>query len=187
MSDAGLTQTADLVGTLRYMSPEQALAKHGLVDHRTDIYSLGVTFYELMTGRPAVDGQGREEILNAITLKAPRPLRALNAAIPAELETVILKAIALEPAERYATAQELADDLRRFLEDKPIQARRPSLYQRFTCRAGCTERDVSEDRNAGPLKCNGLVRPDPPPGGQAAGPEVNAAGVGSAAHGSRRC
>src|SRR5262249_20488883 len=114
------------------MSPEQALAKHGLVDHRTDVYSLGVTLYELLTGRPAVEGKDREEILNAITLNEPRAPRTLDAAIPHDLETIVLKAMAKIPSERYATARELADDLRRHLDSQPIRARRASLSQRFT-------------------------------------------------------
>ncbi|HEV3204533.1 MAG TPA: serine/threonine-protein kinase, partial [Gemmataceae bacterium] len=126
----GLTMTGDLVGTLRYMSPEQALAKRALVDHRTDIYSLGVTLYELMTLEPAFSGRDREELLWQIAFEEPRPLRQLNKSIPLELETIVLKAIEKNPAERYATAQELADDLERFLGDKPIQARRPTLLHR---------------------------------------------------------
>jgi WD40 repeat protein/serine/threonine protein kinase len=128
--DAGLTMTGDVLGTLRYMSPEQALAKHGLVDHRTDVYSLGVTLYEVLTGTPAVHGNDREQILNAITLDEPRPLRRLDPAIPHDLETIVLKAIATGPNERYATAKDLANDLRRFLEYSPIRARRPSLLAR---------------------------------------------------------
>jgi serine/threonine protein kinase len=131
-ADAGLTMTGDVLGTLRYMSPEQALAKHGLVDHRTDVYSLGVTLYELLTGMPAVAGKVREEILNAITLDEPRPLRALEAAIPQDVETIVLKAIEKDPHDRYATARELADDLRRYLEDKPLRTRRPTMWQRAT-------------------------------------------------------
>jgi serine/threonine protein kinase/Flp pilus assembly protein TadD len=129
-ADGGLTMTGDLLGTLRYMSPEQALAKHGLVDHRTDIYSLGATLYELLTLRPVIDGRDRQEVLRKIAFEEPAPPRALDRGIPADLETVVLKALAKEPAERYATAQELADDLRRFLEHRPVQARRPSLVQR---------------------------------------------------------
>jgi serine/threonine protein kinase len=126
-ADAGLTMTGDVIGTLRYMSPEQAMAKHGLVDHRTDIYSLGVTLYELLTGVPAVPGKDRHELLQQIAFAEIVPPRQHEPSIPLDLETVLLKALAHEPAERYATAQELADDLRRFLEDRPIQARRPSL------------------------------------------------------------
>jgi serine/threonine protein kinase/Flp pilus assembly protein TadD len=129
-ADAGLTMTGDVLGTLRYMSPEQALAKHGLVDHRTDIYSLGVTLYELLTGTPAVGGKDREEILNAITLQERRPPRALDAAIPRDLETIVLKAMEKSPTDRYGMAQEMADDLERFLKDEPIRARRPALIQR---------------------------------------------------------
>ena len=111
------------------MSPEQALAKRGYLDHRTDIYSLGATLYELVTLRPAVDGQDRQEVLRKIAQDEPTPPRRLNPAIPRELETILLKAMGKEPGSRYATAQELADDLVRFLEDKPIQAKRPSLVQ----------------------------------------------------------
>jgi serine/threonine protein kinase/Flp pilus assembly protein TadD len=129
-ADAGLTMTGDVLGTLRYMSPEQALAKHGLVDHRTDVYSLGVTLYELLTGTPVVVGKDREEILNAITLDEPPRPQKLDSATPSDLETIVLKAISKYPAERYATAQEFADDLRHFLEDEPIRARRPSMLVR---------------------------------------------------------
>jgi serine/threonine protein kinase len=129
VNDAGLTMSGDLLGTLRYMSPEQALARHGLVDHRTDVYSLGATLYELLTGRPAVEGKDRQEILKRIA--DGEPPRAADSGVPADLETIVLKALAKEPAERYATAQELADDLRRFLEHRPIRARRPTWLQRL--------------------------------------------------------
>jgi WD40 repeat protein/serine/threonine protein kinase len=128
--DTGLTMSGDLLGTVRYMSPEQALGKGTVVDPRTDIYSLGVTLYELLTLEPAHNGRDRQEVLRQIAEDEPIPLRALNKAIPAELETIVLKALSKAGDERYASAQELADDLRRFLEDKPIRARRPSLRQR---------------------------------------------------------
>jgi serine/threonine-protein kinase len=129
-SQAGLTMTGDLIGTLRYMSPEQALAQRVLIDHRTDIYSLGVTLYELLTLAPAFGGRDREELLRQIAFEEPKPARRLNRAVPAELETVVGKATEKNPADRYATAQELADDLERFLKDEPIRARRPTLVQR---------------------------------------------------------
>ncbi len=129
-SQAGLTMSGDLVGTLRYMSPEQALAKRVAVDHRTDIYSLGVTLYELLTLEPAFGGQDRQELLRQIAFEEPPSPRRLNKAIPAELETIVLKAMEKNSTERYATAQELADDLERFLKDEPIRARRPTLVQR---------------------------------------------------------
>jgi tetratricopeptide (TPR) repeat protein len=128
---ASLTVSGDLVGTLRYMSPEQALAKHNLVDHCTDVYSLGATLYELLTLRPAVDGPDKEEILRRIAFEEPTAPRRLNRAIPVELETIVLKALEKAPQDRYATAQELADDFRRFLEDRPIRVRRPSVVQRL--------------------------------------------------------
>jgi serine/threonine protein kinase len=129
-SEAGLTLTGDLVGTVRYMSPEQALGKRGLVDQRTDLYSLGVTLYELLTLEPAYAGNDRQELLRRIAVEEPRHPRQLNRAVPAELETVVLKAMAKDPAERYGSARELADDLRRFLEDRPVRARRPSPWRR---------------------------------------------------------
>src|SRR6516225_8210030 len=116
--------TGDLLGTLRYMSPEQALAKRVPVDHRTDVYSLGVTLYELLTLRPAFDGKDRAEILRKLESDEPTPLRKLNASVPQDLETIIHKALAKEPSDRFATAKDLADDLRDFLEDRPIRARR---------------------------------------------------------------
>jgi serine/threonine protein kinase len=129
-SQAGLTMTGDLVGTLRYMSPEQVLAKRLLIDHRTDIYSLGVTLYELLTLEPAFSGSDREELLQQIAFQEPPPPRKQNKAVPRELETIVLKAMEKNPEGRYATAQELTDDLRRFLENKPIRAKRPTRVQR---------------------------------------------------------
>jgi serine/threonine protein kinase/tetratricopeptide (TPR) repeat protein len=129
-SQASLTLTGDLVGTLRYMSPEQALAQRVVVDHRTDVYSLGATLYEVLTLEPAFTGQDRQELLRQIAFEEPRPLRKINKAIPAELATIVLKALEKNPAERYGTAQELADDFERWLKDEPIRAHPPSLFAR---------------------------------------------------------
>jgi eukaryotic-like serine/threonine-protein kinase len=129
-TNTGLTLTGEVLGTLRYASPEQALAKRGVVDHRSDIYSLGATLYELLSLRPLFDGRDRLELLRQIGEEEPRSLRSSDRAIPEDLETIILKAIAKEPGDRYASAQALADDLRRFREDLPIQARRPTVVEK---------------------------------------------------------
>ncbi|MEX2141999.1 MAG: protein kinase [Pirellulales bacterium] len=129
-TDATLTLSGDLLGTLRYMSPEQILGSRAGVDHRTDIYSLGVTLYELLAREPPFKGNDRKNLLRQILEEEPRPLRRIDRAIPADLETVVHKAMAREPAFRYATAREFAADLRRFLEHKPVLARRPNLWER---------------------------------------------------------
>ncbi|QEH37071.1 Serine/threonine-protein kinase PrkC [Aquisphaera giovannonii] len=127
-----LTATGEAPGTPRYMSPEQALGRRAPLDGRADIYSLGVTFYELLTLRPAFPGTDRVELLRRIAHEQPvRPSR-IDATIPADLETIILKAMEKAPEHRYATAAELADDLGRFLEGRPILARRPGLAERVS-------------------------------------------------------
>jgi serine/threonine protein kinase/WD40 repeat protein len=125
-----LTATGDMVGTFRYMSPEQALGKPVLVDHRTDVYSLGLTLYELITLRPAFLGFDRAALIRQIAEDDPPPPRRLAPGVPADLETIVLKSMAKAPEQRYSSAQELADDLERFLADRPIRARPPSLPQR---------------------------------------------------------
>jgi serine/threonine protein kinase/tetratricopeptide (TPR) repeat protein len=126
----GVTMSGDLLGTLRYMAPEQALAKHGLVDHRADIYALGATLYELLTGRPAVAATERAEVLRQIAFEEPTPPRKIDRSIPVELETITLKALAKCPQDRYATAGEIAEDLRLHIADKPIKAKPPTVVQR---------------------------------------------------------
>jgi tetratricopeptide (TPR) repeat protein len=128
-ADSGVTATGDLLGTLRYMSPEQALAQRELVDHRSDQYSLGVTLYELITARPAFEGDDLQALVNQITAGEPAPPRKLDPRIPRDLETVVLRAMAREPARRYPTMRALAEDLERFLSDRPILARRPTALE----------------------------------------------------------
>ena len=140
-TDLSLTHTGDMVGTLRYMSPEQAQARGGVVDQRTDIYALGVTLYELLTLQPAFNGRDHQELLRQIAQDEPVSPRRKNSVVPRDLETIVLKAIAKDPASRYPTAQELADDLRRFMDDQPIMARRPGLVER-TVRWSRRHRDL---------------------------------------------
>jgi tetratricopeptide (TPR) repeat protein len=127
----GVTVTGELLGTLRYMSPEQATARRGVVDHRTDIYALGMSLYELLTLEPAFTARNRAELFAQIAGDDPAPPRRRNRAVPAELGTITLKALAKDLAQRYGTAQELADDLRRFLDDRPVLARRPTAAERL--------------------------------------------------------
>ncbi|MFO0961122.1 MAG: serine/threonine-protein kinase [Isosphaeraceae bacterium] len=127
--DLDLTRTGDVLGTLRYMSPEQSRARHGMVDPRTDIYALGATLYELLALHAAFDGRDRQELLRQIALDEPPPLRRANPAVPRDLETIVFKAMAKDPASRYQSARDMADDLQRFLAHKPVLARRPGLLQ----------------------------------------------------------
>jgi serine/threonine protein kinase/WD40 repeat protein/tetratricopeptide (TPR) repeat protein len=122
----GPTRSGDLVGTLRYMPPERF---DGWSDPRSDLYALGATLYELLTLRPAFDATSREQLVQRVLNDTPTTPRRLDARIPRDLETLTLKAIAREPADRYPTARAMADDLRRFLEDRPVAARRPRLIE----------------------------------------------------------
>lgn len=125
-ADPGMTLTGDLVGTLRYMSPEQTLGDRVAIDNRTDVYSLGATLYELLTLQPVFTGADRPSLLRQVVFEQPRPARQVERSLPVPLETILLKALAKSPPDRYATAGAMADDLRRFLEQKPILATRPS-------------------------------------------------------------
>jgi serine/threonine protein kinase len=128
-SSAALTATGDLLGTLRYMSPEQAQGRRVPIDHRTDVYSLGASAYEVLTLQHAFPGDDRQELLRRITTEDPARPRRINRAVPSELEAVVLKAMEKDPADRYATAQEMADDLERFLADQPVRARHPAKWR----------------------------------------------------------
>lgn len=126
--DSELTQTGDLLGTLRYMSPEQVV---GEFDHRSDVYSLGLTLYELLTFRPAHDASIRSRIVEQISEASPRSPRQINPGIPQDLETIILKATAHDAKDRYQSAKEMTEDLQRFCGGFPIQARRFSVTEQL--------------------------------------------------------
>src|SRR5688572_4115223 len=130
-----LTDTGDFVGTPLYMSPEQVRARKTRIDHRTDIYSLGATLYEMLTLRPPFRGKTNQDTLTQITTRDPDPPRAVNFRIPRELETIVLKCLRKEPGERYGTAEALAQDLRRFVRGDPIEARPQSHWERLSRRA----------------------------------------------------
>ena len=129
LADPGLTHHDSLLGTPRYMSPEQA--RTGSIDGRTDVYSLGATLYELLTLRPPFDGRSAAELIDQIGETEPAPPSAVDARVPRDLETIVLKTLAKRPADRYATAGELAEDLARFLNHEPVRARRISVAGRL--------------------------------------------------------
>jgi tetratricopeptide (TPR) repeat protein len=121
-----LTTTGDIVGTLRYMAPERF---NGWSDPRSDVYGLGATVYELATLRPAFHDSNRARLIERVLHDDPPRPRSLDRHIPRDLETIILKALAKEPGDRYRSAQALAEDIRRFLVDRTIEARRASRLE----------------------------------------------------------
>jgi eukaryotic-like serine/threonine-protein kinase len=133
--DSDLNSSADGLGSLRYQSPEQAGASRCAVDGRSDLYALGATLYELVTLRQLFEGGDRNELLKRIVSEDARFSRKLDAAIPVDLQTIVLKTLAKDPRERYATAGDLAGDLTLFLADQPIRARPPRLVPRVVKRA----------------------------------------------------
>jgi eukaryotic-like serine/threonine-protein kinase len=128
VEDEDLTRPGDLVGTIRYMAPERF---RGRCDARSDVYALGLTLYELLAFRPAFDASNREALLYQVNEVEPPRLRRLNPDVPADLETIVHKAIEKDAAHRYVHAAELAEDLRCFLEDRPIGARRITSTERL--------------------------------------------------------
>ena len=147
--DATVTHTGRLVGTPMYMSPEQVTARLD-VDHRTDIYSLGLVLYELLILRPAMLAPTREGILRNIVTKALPPVSSKNPGVSQDLEGVVHKATARDPDARYQTAEELALDLQRWLEGKPVSAK-PYRYE-----ADLTEIEATRPRSVLTLSVGAL-------------------------------
>ena len=126
---AGLTETGRVMGTIAYMSPEQARGNTALLDRRSDVYSLGATLYALLTGAPPFRGEGLD-CMASIVKDDPVSLRRLVPTIPADLDTVVLTCLEKDPRRRYATARALGEDLQRILDGEPIQARAATPMER---------------------------------------------------------
>ncbi|MCL4203632.1 MAG: protein kinase [Pirellulaceae bacterium] len=130
LDDATLSMTGALLGTPRYMSPEQASSGERRIDHRTDIYSLGATLYELATGQPVFDGDSPHRVIARIVSDEVTAPRLVRPGLPRDLETILLKCLHKDSAQRYQSARALADDLRAFSDGRPIAARRLGMFDR---------------------------------------------------------
>lgn len=131
LDQQSITLSGELMGTPLYMSPEQVAAGRIGIDHRTDIYSLGVVMYHLLCLKPPFEAETREGLLRAIAMQPPQPLSGKNPAVPRPLETIVHKAMEKNPEKRYSTGTELAEDLDRWLAGNPILARRSTQLRRW--------------------------------------------------------
>ena len=127
--DVTLSMAGALLGTPRYMSPEQASASTRQVDHRSDLYSLGATLYELATGKPVFESSTPHGVISQILTAQPTPANQVARDIPRDFSTILMKCLSKNADERYASARALANDLRALLEGRPIQAKRPNLIE----------------------------------------------------------
>lgn len=168
LSDFGLAKRSDdvtlsvagtLLGTPRYMSPEQAEAATRTIDHRSDIYSLGATLYELVTGQPVFAAETPHGIINQILTKDPVAPRKHKVEISRDFETILLKCLSKNASQRYSSASELAEDLRAIGEDRPIRARRPRIIERSSRWLRERKRAVTAAGSAtlATLACLGLI------------------------------
>jgi predicted Ser/Thr protein kinase len=131
IDDVTLSMTGALLGTPRYMSPEQASAAHHKLDHRTDIYSLGATLYELVTGKPVFSGTSPHDLITQIITREPASARSVCPTLPRDFDTILMKCLSKNSSQRYSSAQELVDDLRAFEQGRPIAARRVGSIEKL--------------------------------------------------------
>jgi serine/threonine protein kinase/formylglycine-generating enzyme required for sulfatase activity len=129
--DDGITNDGEAIGTLSYMSPEQARGDRERMGPLTDVYSLGIVLYEMLTLRVPFDGVSRQRVLSDIASAPPRPVRRFNPRVPIDLETICLVALEKNPQHRYSSAAALARDLRHFLNHEAIEAKRPPIWRRI--------------------------------------------------------
>jgi eukaryotic-like serine/threonine-protein kinase len=131
VQDDGATLSGAVLGTPRYMAPEQASGHAGKLDRRADVYSLGATLYHLLTGEPPIPGTTLLEVMHHLQTTEPRAPRALDPNIPADLEAIVMKCLEKDRSARYDSARALADDLGRFLDGDPVHARPAGLWYRM--------------------------------------------------------
>jgi len=131
----GLTMTGMVLGTAWYMSPEQARGDSRLLDRRTDVYALGATLYELVSGKPPYDGHSSVDVLVRVLSEEPVPLAVRAPSVPADVRTIAMKCLERDPVRRYDSARALAEDIGRYLDGEPILARPTGMVQRLARRA----------------------------------------------------
>jgi eukaryotic-like serine/threonine-protein kinase len=141
--DDGATLSGTVIGTPRYMAPEQAIGAAGGLDRRADVYSLGATLYHLVTGKPSVEGSSLVEVVHNLVTVDPRPPRALNRDVPVDLEAIILKCLEKDRTARYDSARALVEDLQRFLDGEPVLARSAGAWYRLRKRVAKHRRIVA--------------------------------------------
>jgi len=124
------TAPGAVIGTPAYMSPEQARGEVNRLDERTDVYALGAILFFLLSGRPPYEGGSARELLEQVRRAPPPPLRRLDASIPKSLEAICARAMAPAPGDRYASAQQMSDDIERFLDGEPVHAHPENFLER---------------------------------------------------------